>query len=319
MFSVIITDTIYNKIIEEEKNNPVAEHANLYKILRKYEHQIITTEETEKLKNTPQDVLKHPSSLYILSITPDEASAIQQNYGVMCVSGDNPDVSALIDINDAFVANKYHKLERGWDAVLDSVETLPSNSLIIVDRYLFETIEPEEGDGFANIEVILDQLLPKQFHGGKYIITVMFNKDNQPLKFDDIAMGLEVVRKKIRKEYPIQMEVIGFDKGSKIYAKLHNRVIISNYYIVEAGHKIAAFDEDIATARQTIYPMAIFTESSLLGASSPPLRAIKQNVAAIKDFFKYVTRENKNYDKYAYALDGERKKHCTAIRNRLLK
>ena len=168
MFSVIITDTIYNKIIEEEKNNPVAEHANLYKILRKYEHQIITTEETEKLKNTPQDVLKHPSSLYILSITPDEASAIQQNYGVMCVSGDNPDVSALIDINDAFVANKYHKLERGWDAVLDSVEKLPSNSLIIVDRYLFETIEPEEGDGFANIEVILDQLLPKQFLGGKY-------------------------------------------------------------------------------------------------------------------------------------------------------
>jgi hypothetical protein len=55
-----------------------------------------------------------------------------------------------------------------------------------------------------------------------------------------------------------------------------------------------------------------------MGASSAPLRAIKQNLAAIKDFSEYVTKV-KTFDKYLYALNGERKEKCSGIKNRLLK
>lgn len=304
---------------EAVKSNSALKTTNLYKILDKYKKQIITIsqEQTENLKTHPKKLLDNPSSLYILDIDKDKAASIQEQYGVMCLSGEHPDASALIDINDAFVSNKYHQLEKGWDSVLDSVESLPSNALILADRYLFRNMEAKDGDGFDNVKVILDQLLPQQFAGGNYHVCILFNKEKSAFKFIDIANGLEIVRQGIYRPYPIKMEVIGFDTHTFIHDKLHNRVIISNYYMVEAGHKLAAFNRYYGTARQTIYPLALFTESSLMGASSAPLRAIKQNLAAIKDFSELVTKV-KTFDKYLYALNGERK-DCNGIQNRLLK
>ena len=319
MFKIFITESLHNSITEAEGRKPTQQRSNLYKILSKYKKEIhtLSSDETLKLKNSPEKFLNNPSSLYILDITKDEAAAIQKQYGVMCLSGDNPDVSALIDVNDAFVSNKFHQLDKGWDSVLDSVESLPSNALILADRYLFRNIEAKDGDGFDNIEVILDQLLPQQFAGGDYHVCILFNKEKSAFKFIDIANGLEIVRQGVDRPYQIKMEVIGFDTHTSIHDKLHNRVIISNYYMVEAGHKLAAFNRYYGTARQTIYPLALFTESSLMGASSAPLRAIKQNLAAIKDFSEYVTKV-KTFDKYLYALNGERK-DCNGIQNRLLK
>ena len=319
MFNIFITESLHNSITEAEGRKPTQQRSNLYKILSKYKKEIhtLSSDETLKLKNSPEKFLNNPSSLYILDITKDEAAAIQEQYGVMCLSGDNPDVSALIDVNDAFVSNKFHQLEKGWDSVLDSVESLPSNALILADRYLFKNIEAKDGDGFDNIEVILDQLLPQQFAGGDYHVCILFNKEKSAFNFSDIANGLEIVRQGIDRPYQIKMEVIGFDTHTSIHDKLHNRVIISNYYMVEAGHKLAAFNRYYGTARQTIYPLALFTESSLMGASSAPLRAIKQNLAAIKDFSELVTKVE-TFDKYLYALNGERK-DCNGIQNRLLK
>ncbi|MBQ4042019.1 MAG: hypothetical protein II626_05225 [Prevotella sp.] len=320
MFKIFITESLHNSITEAEGRKPTQQRSNLYKILSKYKKEIhtLSSDETLKLKNSPEKFLNNPSSLYILDIAKDEAAAIQKQYGVMCLSGEHPDVSALIDVNDAFVSNKFHQLDKGWDSVLDSVETLPSNALILADRYLFKNIEAKDGDGFDNIEVILDQLLPQQFAGGDYHVCILFNKEKSAFNFSDIASGLEIVRQGINRPYPIKMEVIGFDTNTSIHDKLHNRVIISNYYMVEAGHKLAAFNRYYGTARQTIYPLALFTESSLMGASSAPLRAIKQNLAAIKDFSEYVTKVE-TFDKYLYALNGERKEKCSGIKNRLLK
>ncbi|MBO7051550.1 MAG: hypothetical protein J6W24_02685 [Prevotella sp.] len=320
MFNVIITDTIDRELRAAATQKPTLRTSNLYRILDKCKKQviIISQKQTEELKTHPQKLLDNPSSLYILDISQDEAKNIQESYGVLCLSGEHPDASALIDVNDAFVSNKFHQLEKGWDSVLDSVETLPSNALILADRYLFKNVEAKDGDGFDNVEAILDQLLPQQFAGGDYHVCILFNKEKSAFKFSDITKGLEIVRQSIHRIYPIKMEVIGFDTHTSIHDKLHNRVIISNYYMVEAGHKLAAFNNYFGTARQTIYPLALFTESSLTGASSAPLRAIKQNLAAIKDFSEHATNV-KTFDKYLYAVNGKRIEKCSGFRNRLLK
>ena len=78
---------------------------------------VLSTAENEKLKSNPKEVLGSPSSLYILDVTPAEASAIQQTYGVMCLSGERPDISPLIDINDIHISGEGEKLGRGWDSV----------------------------------------------------------------------------------------------------------------------------------------------------------------------------------------------------------
>ena len=234
---------------------------------------VLSTAENEKLKSNPKEVLGSPSSLYILDVTPAEASAIQQTYGVMCLSGERPDISPLIDINDIHISGKGEKLGRGWDSVLDSVERLPSNALLLTDRYLFAFRHPNAGDGLANIHDILDQLLPRQFAGGDYHVTVVFDDMNMhsSYTFDEIATKLNRIKAQLGRSYPIMMEVLGITPDCTIYNKLHNRLILSNYYLVEAGHKLAAFNRDRGTARQTLIPMALCTESSLSGTTTPPL------------------------------------------------
>lgn len=322
MFKVYISDSVYDRILNTEEQRATAGRSNLYKLLKQQPVQILTEKDTERYKLHSENVLKNPSSLYILNITHTEALTIQRTYGVMCVSGDSPNITPLIDINDIHIAKEQEKLGRGWDTVLDSVERLPSNALLLTDRYLFAFRRPNAGDGIANIKDILSELLPKQFHGGNYHVTIIFDnmaKDDN-YTFDEIAQLLEDVKLQLNRDYPITMEIIGITPDCSIYNKLHNRMIISNYYLVEASHKLAAFNKDKGTARQMLIPMALFTESSLNGNSTPPLDAIDHTLATLRNFSKslqYIPESS--HKTYLYAVNGEVKVKCLSIRNRLLK
>lgn len=313
MFKVIISDAIYGKIKD-------AENGNLQKLLKQQPVQLQTEAETTYLKNHPEEVLKNPSALYILDITPAEALGIRKSYGVMCLSGEKPDISPLIDVNDIHVANELEKLGRGWDSVLDSVESLPSNALLLTDRYLFAFRHPNAGDGIANIHDILNQLLPQQFLGGDYHVTIVFDNmaKHSSYTFNDIATQLNRLKLHLKRDYPIMMEVLGITPDCAIYNKLHNRLIVSNYYLVEAGHKLAAFNHDKATARQMLVPLTLFTESSLNGTSTPPLKAIEQTLSTLRDFSSSLSRLT-DHSIYLYAVNGQRMERCMGIRNRLLK
>jgi hypothetical protein len=322
MFKVYISDSVYDRIINVEEQRAMSGRSNLYKLLKQQPVQLLTEEDTEKLKEHPEDVLKNPSSLYILNITHAEALAIQKSYGVMCVSGDSPNISPLIDINDIHIAKEQEKLGRGWDTVLDSVEPLPSNALLLTDRYLFAFKYPNAANGIANIKSILDELLPKQFQGGDYHITVIFDNKAKDVDytFEEIALLLEDVKQQLHREYPITMEVLGITPKCPIYKKFHNRMIMSNYYLVEASHKLAAFNKDMGTTRQLLLPLALFTESSLNANSTPPLDAINHTLSTLRKFSKSLSYLPESaHSTYLYAVNGVRKDKCLSIRNRLIK
>ena len=114
------------------------------------------------------------------------------------------------------------------------------------------------------------------------------------------------------------MEVLGTTPDCSIYNKLHNRLIVSNYYLVEAGHKLAAFNKDQGTARQMLIPMTLFTEASLNGTSTPPLKAIEQTVSTLREFSKSLSQLS-DHSVYLYAVNGKRMEKCMGIRNRLIK
>ena len=238
----------------------------------------------------------------------------------MCLSGERPDISTLIDTNDVHISNEQEKLGRGWDSVLDSVEKLPSNALLLTDRYLFAFRQPNAGDGLANIRDILDQLLPQQFLGGDYHVTIVFDdmSKHESYSFDEIATKLNRIKTQLRRDYPIMMEVLGITPDCSIYNKLHNRLIISNYFLVEASHKLAAFNADRGTARQMLIPMTLFTEGSLNGISTPPLKAIEQTITTLRDFSKSLSQLT-DHNVYLYAVNGKRMERCMSMRNRLLK
>lgn len=321
MFKVYISDSVYNRIKTTEEQRSTAGHSNLYKVLKQQPVQILTEKETEQFKYHPESVLENPSSLYILDVTSAEALTIHRTYGVMCLSGNCPNISQLIDINDIHVSVEQEKLGRGWDTVLDSIESLPSNALILTDRYLFAFRNANAGDGIANIHSILKELLPKQFQGGTYHVTIVF--DNMAkyttYTFNNIILLLEQMKLQLNRDYPIMMEVLGITPDSSIYNKLHNRMIISNYYLVEASHKLAAFNRDKGTTRQTLIPMTLFTENSLNGNSTHPLKAIEQTLKTLCEFSKSLPRLlDSEHSTYFYAVDGRRMEKCLHIRNRLV-
>lgn len=322
MFKVFISDRVYRNIVSREEQRASSGRSNLYKVLMQQPLQQLSAEDTERIKAKPENVLKNPSSLYILDIPYSEALAIQKSYGVMCVSGDSPNISPLIDVNDIYIAKEQEVLGRGWDTVLNSIETLPSNALLLTDRYLFAFRSPTAGDGIANIQSILGELLPHHFQGSKYHITIIFDnmaKDTN-YTFDEITLLLEDVKKKLNRNYHITMEVLGIKPECPIYNKLHNRMIISNYYLVEAGHKLAAFNKDKGTARQMLIPMTLFTENSLDGQSTPPLDAINQTITTLRRFSKSLPHlPESEHSKYLYAVDGKHMEKCLSIRNRLVK
>jgi len=318
MFKVFISDSTYQAVISAEEQRAITGRSNLYKLLKQQPVQQLTEKDTEKIKAHPEDVLKNPSALYILDIPHSEALAIQNNYGVMCLSSDNIDISPLIDVNDVHISNEREKLGHGWDTVLDSVETLPSNALLLTDRYLFAFCHPNAGDGLANIHDILDELLPKTFLGGDYHVTVIFDDKNKhkSYTFDEIATKLNRMKTQLHRDYPIMMEVLGITPNCAIYNKMHPRLILSNYYLVEAGHKLAAFNEDKGTARQTLLPLALFTESSLNGISTPPLKIIEQTITTLLGFSESLSRLT-DHSVYLYAVNGQRLEKCMGLKNRL--
>ena len=319
MFKVYISDCIYERTIRTEEQKVAANRSYFYKLLKQQQVQVLNNAETDHLRTHPEEVLKDPSSLYILDIPSAEALAIQKMYGVICLSGENPDISPLIDINDVHVSSERERLGRGWDSVLDSVENLPSNALLLTDRYLFASNRPNAGDGIANIRSILDELLPRQFNGGTYHVTIVFDNQRKHTSytFNDIATQLNRLKQQLGRDYPIMMEVLGITQDCSIYPKLHNRLIVSNYYLVEASHKLAAFNADRGTAHQTLLPLALFTESSLNGISTPPLKVVRQTVTALRDFSKSLSKLI-DHGIYLYAVDGKRMERCFDIRNRLI-
>lgn len=342
MFKIYIEGDILKHIVDSEKHKSEQVRSPLFKLLQKLRIVYVSNTDVASIQSFrteakinadssqsayilniaehPETVLQHPSSLFILNIPIIEAERIQKSFGVMCLSGEAMNISPLIDVNDIHISNEREKLGKGWDSVLDSVETLPSNALLLCDRYLFAFRHPNAGDGIANIYDILDELLPRKFLGGDYHVTVVFDNmaKHTTYTFDDIATQLNKLKQQLNRDYPIMMEVLGITPDCSIYNKLHSRLIISNYYLVEAGHKLAAFNHDKGTARQTLLPLALFTESSLNGTSTPPLKAIEQTLETLRDFSKSLPKLT-DHTTYFYAVNGQRMEKCLGIRNRLIK
>ena len=316
MFKVYISESSYKGIA----GSTTTGQSYLGKLLNKQPLQLLKEDDTKRYKAHPEKVLNNPSALYILDISPADALAIQRMYGVMCLSSSAPDITPLIDVNDEHTTEKRVSLGRGWDSVLDSVEHLPSNALILNDRYLFKTTNAVYGNGFDNIRSILTELLPRELNT-KYHIAVIFDRDEiDPLyNFNSIAKRLNDLVLEFKKPYEIVTEVLGLSEGKEIYYKFHNRRIVSNYFVVKMDYTLAAFNKTEGTSEQTIIPQVLFTEDSLNKNSSAPLKSMQQITKALQSFSDSLKSSSMDHNSYSYAINGQQKSQCLTITNRLIK
>ena len=344
MFRIFIEETILKKIIDSDSQKPEATRSYLYKVMKQLKKLYVSADAPDKewadnlkrlhcisadysksdyikgIKEHPETVLQNPSSLFILDIPIVDVNNIRTSYGVFCINGENPNIAQLIDTNDEHTTDDNEPLGNGWSTVLKSVKDLPSNALLLTDRYLFSGYSQKAGNGVDNVCDILDTLLPKKFLG-EYHVTIVFDnksKNEKYTSFNEITTQLNKVKQALHRDYPINMEVLGITPDCDLYNELHNRRIISNYYIIKVEHKLAAFNGNRGTCMQTITPQTLFTIDSLNRNSTPPLKAIDHAIADIRNFSVSASKSDESSD-YYYALNGKRMEKCTGVKNRLLK
>lgn len=279
-------------------------------------------------------VLENPNAVFLLDIETKKAEEIQNKYGVICQSIDSIDDNVLIKAYEYDLTEGQEGVD--WNVYFDRTNhTLPSNALIICDRYIFST-DSKSGSkvaqdalelGLTNIRCILNTVLPKRYND-EYNVLIVFDSstldkynEQETNMFKSIADNLKAYADGVKKHrhYKIRFDLISVDHNCINYKKLHNRRIISNYFIVRADYKLRAFKDNISIATQTILYDALFSKIVPMKSSGPdsPIKSQLQTIECIRELI-----QNGNCRKYVSIIDKQEdieiKSVCRSCSNRLM-
>ena len=276
------------------------------------------------IHENPESVLLHPSAAFYLDISPEEANKIQKEYGVICQSTEKSfDESCLTDeseVYDMAIGSKAIP----WKNVLESAEDLPSNSLFIIDRYLFaydgqlNKEGEKKSDGIYNVFFIMDNALPKSF-SSTYHVTILCeqkevkNKEDNTSTwdkdhFDKVSESLFKYVPLLKRDYPIIIEVIAFRKRAYFFNELtHTRQVISNYYRVSAENGLNT--TNYSEGQASYYPQQLavqhlYSSGLKRDAASTPADTVRRMHETYNKFLKQL-RDHSPSDYYWYACNNE--------------
>ena len=193
-----------------------------------------------EIKEDNSKVLELINPTYILNFNEKEAKAIEEKYGVIFLPTQNTPQPILakrgwdIDTMDESKPNT-------WEYFLTK-NNAPLNSIVIVDRYLFSSQAGETfEDSLFNLRAILNILLPtRNIH--KFVVSIIFDESKSDFEMQELATKVNKVKKSIIGKTPFTLELISIDSNCYMYEETHDRFIISNYFVINATHKIKAFN-----------------------------------------------------------------------------
>jgi hypothetical protein len=219
----------------------------------------VDNELAEDIKDDPSNVLELPNPAYILDYSEREADEISRKYGVIFLPANNTPEPALAE-NGWTLDTSDESKEKSWEYFLSDIKTR-YNSLVIIDRYFFssETGESIEDSKF-NLRSILNMLLPKeQMH--RFTVSVIFDSTKADIEMHALATEVNKIKKTLVGRTPFDMELISIDSNCYNYDKTHDRFIVSNYFVIDAAHKIKAFTIDkTALTEQNIHFKYLYSE-----------------------------------------------------------
>lgn len=271
----------------------------------------------------PRSVLKYPSGVFLLQIDDKQAEDIQNDYGVICIPIKDKSIPALTekgwDVDTSDTTKK-----QSWDFFLSGIHT-PLNSIVIVDRYFFSSEKNKSNaflnetidDSYYNLRNILDNLLPQKAKDGLITVTIIYDHDtlhrDEYIDFNKLVTAVNKIKKTIR-PYAFTLELISLTSDCYQYKETHDRFIISNYFIVNATHKIKAFRlRNVSLENQKLYFDYLFSKGIQPNdKSSMPLITQLRVINAIRE--SLVTSKNI----IQYGCNGQTsKKGNFSIKNRL--
>lgn len=194
------------------------------------------------IKKDTNSVLDFINPAFILDFSAEESKKIEEKYGVIFLPSDKTPRPILakrgweIDTSDV-------TKPKTWDYFLSGNKVV-FNSLIIVDRYFFSSNQGETlDDSLFNLKSILEALLPKK-PVKKLTVTVVFDESQSDCKLQELATKVNKIKKSIIGRTPFTLELLSINKNCYKYEDTHDRFIISNYFVINATHKIKAFNSN---------------------------------------------------------------------------
>ena len=370
MFKLFISESSLENFILDEQDKNVAPQDNWYKILQKQKSIYIlfdknieyselsiddaqtnplfllqqsgkefvdTTNYLKDIYNHPQRVLENPCGAFILDIDKEKADDIQKKYGVICQSAKSIDGSFWKSIvYNAHISISKNDKDHSWSEFLKGVNNLPSNSLLIIDRYLFSyendyktTLE----DGVCNLFEVLKSLLPDTFSMSEdyHILLIFDGKELKETKnskylfgdevnhssdecFEKLAKILTSKKKELNRNYNIIFELVSLTSDNYGYSETHNRRILTNYCIIRADHLLKAFKDNKGTCGQNIDSDTLFSIGIDNEKSDMPEKAHTDLLNSLKDTFDYARGDAA--PNYKYALNKNAGKSIKDLVNR---
>lgn len=200
----------------------------------------VDNELLEEIKEDNSKVLELVNPAYILDFKAEDAKSIEEKYGVIFLPTSNTPRPVLakrgwdIDTADNSKPNTWEFFLKG--------NKVNFNSLVIVDRYFFSSQTGETfEDSLFNLRMILNSLLPaKNMH--KFTVSIIFDESKSDFGMQELATKVNKVKKNIIGKTPFTLELISIDSNCYMYEETHDRFIISNYFVINASHKIKAFN-----------------------------------------------------------------------------
>lgn len=219
----------------------------------------VDNEVAEDIKKDTKNVLELVNPAYILDYSEQEATEISRKYGVIFLPTQNTPEPAIAETGWTLDTSDDSK-EQSWDFFLSGIKT-KYNSLVIIDRYFFSSEYGESlEDSKFNLRSILNILLPKeQMH--KLTVSIIFDITKADKEMQELATEVNKIKKTLVGHTSFDMELISIDSNCYNYDKTHDRFIVSNYFVIDAAHKIKAFRTDkTVLTEQNIHFKYLYSE-----------------------------------------------------------
>lgn len=194
----------------------------------------------EEIKEDNSKVLEIVNPAYILDFKEEDAKAIEDKYGVIFLTTQNTP-KPIISKRGWDIDTTDDSKPKTWEFFLKR-NHVKFNSLLIVDRYFFSSQSGESiEDSLFNLRSILNALLPS-CNMYKFTVSIIFDESRSDLSMSELATKVNKVKKTIIGKTPFTLELISINNNCYKYEETHDRFVISNYFIINATHKIKAFN-----------------------------------------------------------------------------
>lgn len=269
-------------------------------------------------------VLEQPCGAFILNIDSTKANEIQSRFGVICQSVDEMS-TGLLTMEDIEIDGP-NANGATWGRFPFGALGVPTNTLIIQDRYFFKSDQGENiNNTYNNFVDILSTLLPRHFDDVFHVMVIVgakkdgtaFIMPRDKVTFENVVDELEKRKKQIESQfgYTITLEVLSIPEGSYKYDKTHNRRIITNYYMIKTEWKLKAFRGKDPLADQTLTSKFLYSKG-LNMLSDPPVNKHTSWISDFRDIIKESKKSLPGY--YVYSCDGKHNLSTNDIKNRIL-